>query len=156
MLRHLSLPLIQTTCFFCQSHINPPPRDPNNFRCPHCQCSNRYDPSGEIISDEPAMHEQAFNTKSFAKRGNSLISNPLRPKPTTGFAALPRKDRFLPTYRNTVFCHTCQTNQVRSMSNFYYYPYQPTNQVLLTNLLANYLPSPEVRSHPPPPLIPIS
>ena len=69
MLRQLSLPLIQPTCFFCQSHINPSPRDPRNFKCPHCQCWNRYDTRGEIISDEPAMHEPGMNTKSFARRG---------------------------------------------------------------------------------------
>ncbi|KAF9651998.1 hypothetical protein BDM02DRAFT_3090013 [Thelephora ganbajun] len=113
MLRQLSLPLVQTTCFFCQSHINPPPRDPRNFKCPYCQCWNRYDAHGEITSDEPAMHEPGMNTKSFAKR------------------ASPRKDRFLPSYGKTVFCHTCQTNQM-----------------LLTNLLANYLPSPEDPEYP--------
>lgn len=47
---------------------------------------------------------------------------------TKSFAkrASPRKDRFLPSYGKAVFCHTCQTNQM-----------------LLTNLLANYLPPPE-------------
>lgn len=43
--------------------------------------------------------------------------------------ASPRKDRFLSSYGNNIFCHTCQTNQM-----------------LLTNLLSNYLPSPDVRS----------
>ena len=72
MLRQLSLPHIQTTCFFCQSHINPPPRDPRNFRCPHCQCWNRYDAHGEITSNEPAMHE-SMNVKSFTG-SSELIS----------------------------------------------------------------------------------
>lgn len=72
MLRQFSLPLIQTTCFFCQSHINPQPRDRRNFKCPHCQCWNRYDTRGEIISDEPAMHEPGMNAKSFAKRGKPV------------------------------------------------------------------------------------
>lgn len=113
MLRQLSLPLIQTTCFFCQSHINPPPRDPRNFRCPHCQCWNRYDARGEISSDEPAMHEGALNAKSFAKRGKPFILYSFRrKKPTAACVASSRKDRFLPTYNKAVFCHTCQTNQV--------------------------------------------
>lgn len=112
MLRQLSLPLIQTTCFFCQSHINPPPRDPRNFKCPHCQCWNRYDARGEIISDEPAMHEAGLNAKSFARRGELLLLHRLQLKLTVGCPASPRKDRFLPSYGKTVFCHTCQTNQV--------------------------------------------
>ena len=72
MLRQLPIPLIQTTCFFCQSHVNPLPRDPRNFKCPHCQCWNRYDASGEITSDEPAMHEPGLNAKSFARRGERV------------------------------------------------------------------------------------
>lgn len=112
MLRQLSLPLVQTSCFFCQSHINPPPRDSRNFKCPHCQCWNRYDARGEIISDEPAMHDAGMNAKSFAKRGESLVLLSRRVQFTPNRVASPRKDRFLPSYGKTVFCHTCQTNQV--------------------------------------------
>jgi hypothetical protein len=115
MLRQLSLPLIQTTCFFCQSHINPPPRDPRNFKCPHCQCWNRYDPRGEIISDEPAMHEPGMNAKSFAKRGKPAAIPNRRVQLNSSCTASPRNDRFLPSYGKTVFCNTCQTNQVCSL-----------------------------------------
>ncbi|KAI0825020.1 Ima1 N-terminal domain-containing protein [Trametes gibbosa] len=97
-----------TSCFYCQSTVTPPPRNPRSFRCPHCDCWNRYDARGEIMSDEPAMHDENLNARSFAKR------------------ASPRKDRFLSTYGNTVFCHTCQTNQM-----------------LITNLMSNYLPPPD-------------
>ena len=57
------------TCFFCQSAVTPPPRNPRSFRCPHCDCWNRFDAKGEIVSDEPAMHDENLNTKSFARRG---------------------------------------------------------------------------------------
>ncbi|KAI0639514.1 Ima1 N-terminal domain-containing protein [Trametes polyzona] len=96
------------SCFYCQSAVTPLPRNPRSFRCPHCDCWNRYDEHGEITSDEPAMHDENLNARSFARR------------------ASPRKDRFLSAYGNTVFCHTCQTNQM-----------------LITNLLSNYLPPPE-------------
>ncbi|EIW64180.1 uncharacterized protein TRAVEDRAFT_68039 [Trametes versicolor FP-101664 SS1] len=96
------------SCFFCQSPVTPLPRNPRSFRCPHCDCWNRYDEHGEITSEEPAMHDENLNARSFAKR------------------ASPRKDRFLSAYGNTVFCHTCQTNQM-----------------LITNLLSNYLPTPD-------------
>ncbi|KAH9898288.1 Ima1 N-terminal domain-containing protein [Cubamyces lactineus] len=95
------------SCFFCQSVVTPLPRNPRSFRCPHCDCWNRYDECGEIISDEPAMHDENLNARSFAKR------------------ASPRKDRFPSAYGNAIFCHTCQTNQM-----------------LITNLLSNYLPPP--------------
>jgi len=117
MLRQFSLPLIQTTCFFCQSHINPLPRDPRNFRCPHCQCWNRYDAHGEIASDEPAMHEPGMNANSFTRRGKFMLLRCWQLALTTGWAASPRKDRFLPSYGKTVFCHTCQTNQVCTLRN---------------------------------------
>ncbi|KAI0361496.1 hypothetical protein OH77DRAFT_1469186 [Trametes cingulata] len=96
------------SCFYCQSSVTPLPRNPRSFRCPHCDCWNRYDEHGEIISDEPAMHDENLNARSFAKR------------------ASPRKDRFPSMYGNAVFCHTCQTNQM-----------------LITNLLSNYLPTPD-------------
>ncbi|KAH7912996.1 Ima1 N-terminal domain-containing protein [Hygrophoropsis aurantiaca] len=95
------------SCFFCQSSITPSPANPRSFRCPHCSCLNRFDANGEILSDEPAMHDEAMNAKSFAKR------------------ASPSKDRLPSSYGRGQFCHTCQTNQM-----------------LLINLLSNYLPPP--------------
>lgn len=56
-------------CFFCQSEVQP--RDPRSFRCSQCSCWNRYDARGEIVSDEPAMHDESMNTRSFAKRGET-------------------------------------------------------------------------------------
>ncbi|KZT72799.1 hypothetical protein DAEQUDRAFT_808781 [Daedalea quercina L-15889] len=96
------------TCFFCQSIISPIPRNPHSFRCPHCDCWNRFDANGEILSDEPAMHEESLNAQSFARR------------------ASPRKDRLPSMYASALFCRTCQTNQM-----------------LLANLLSNYLPPPD-------------
>ncbi|OJA16235.1 hypothetical protein AZE42_00059 [Rhizopogon vesiculosus] len=86
------------TCFFCRSTIKPAPPDPRSFRCPHCDCWNRYDANGEIMSDEPAMHDESLNSN---------------------------KDRLPSMYGTGQFCHTCQTNQM-----------------LLVNLLSNYLPPP--------------
>ncbi|KIK91461.1 hypothetical protein PAXRUDRAFT_830840 [Paxillus rubicundulus Ve08.2h10] len=59
------------------------------------------------MSDEPAMHDEKLNTKSFSKRASSS------------------KDRLPSIYSTGQFCHTCQTNQM-----------------LLVNLLSNYLPPP--------------
>ncbi|KIJ68203.1 hypothetical protein HYDPIDRAFT_81318 [Hydnomerulius pinastri MD-312] len=96
------------TCFFCQSAVSPAPVDARSFRCPQCNCWNRYDANGEIMSDEPAMHDEKLNARSFAKR------------------ASPSKDRLPSMYSKGQFCHTCQTNQM-----------------LLVNLLSNYLPPPQ-------------
>ncbi|KAI6162079.1 Ima1 N-terminal domain-containing protein [Pisolithus thermaeus] len=85
------------SCFFCQSRVTP--NDLRSFRCPQCNCWNRYDANGEIMSDEPAMHDETLNATS---------------------------NRFPSTYATGQFCHTCQTNQM-----------------LLVNLLSNYLPHPQ-------------
>ncbi|PCH33734.1 hypothetical protein WOLCODRAFT_129941 [Wolfiporia cocos MD-104 SS10] len=96
------------SCFFCQSTIAPPPRNPRCFRCPHCDCWNRFDAKGEIISHDAAMYDESMNVRSFELRGS------------------PRKDRLPTTHSTNFFCRTCQTNQM-----------------LIANLLSNYLPSPE-------------
>ncbi|KAH8998834.1 Ima1 N-terminal domain-containing protein [Lactarius hatsudake] len=83
----------RTLCFFCQSLVSPPPPQPLSFLCPHCGCWNRYDANGDILSDDPAMHDEALNLKSFARR------------------ASPRKDRLLTTFGSAPFCSTCQSNQ---------------------------------------------
>ncbi|KAH9162785.1 Ima1 N-terminal domain-containing protein [Lactarius sanguifluus] len=83
----------RTLCFFCQSRVSPPPPQPLSFLCPHCGCWNRYDAHGDILSDDPAMHDEALNLKSFARR------------------ASPRKDRLLTTFGSAPFCSTCQSNQ---------------------------------------------
>ncbi|KAH9982344.1 Ima1 N-terminal domain-containing protein [Lactifluus volemus] len=80
-------------CFFCQTTISPPPHQPLSFLCPHCSCWNRYDSNMVILSDDPAMHDESLNRKSFARR------------------ASPRKDRLLTTFGNAPFCTTCQSNQ---------------------------------------------
>ncbi|KAA1471585.1 hypothetical protein DENSPDRAFT_929684 [Dentipellis sp. KUC8613] len=81
------------TCFFCQSTITPAPADARCFLCPACGCWNRLDAHGDILSDDPAMHDEALNARSFARR------------------ASPRKDRFLPTFGGTPFCDVCLSNQ---------------------------------------------
>ena len=110
-------------CFFCQSpdlYLNP-----HNFKCTSCGCWNRYDNHGEIISDEPAMHEEHLNSKSFAKRGRFYLCQ--SDTPAEPVIASPSKDRLPTMYGSGPFCHSCQTNQM-----------------LIVNLLSNYLPSQEV------------
>ncbi|EGO30539.1 hypothetical protein SERLADRAFT_454848 [Serpula lacrymans var. lacrymans S7.9] len=97
-------------CFFCQSSVNPLPTNLKNFRCPHCNCWNRYDASGQIMSDEPAMHDENLNKRSFSRR------------------ASPSKDRLPSIYNRGPFCHTCRTNQtlvVQLMSNYLPPPEHP-------------------------------
>ncbi|KAK0464975.1 Ima1 N-terminal domain-containing protein [Desarmillaria tabescens] len=94
-------------CFFCHT-LTTSPKDPRNFRCNNCGCWNRYDTKGEILSSEPAMHDESLNLRSFSKR------------------ASPNKERLPTMYGKGPFCHTCQTNQM-----------------LLVNLLSNYLPDPD-------------
>ncbi|KAF5388560.1 hypothetical protein D9757_004594 [Collybiopsis confluens] len=93
----------EAQCYFCNTLTVPPPRDRKNFRCTTCGCWNRYDADGEILSDEPAMHEESLNSRSFSKR------------------ASPSKDRLPTSYGNGPFCHDCQTNQhliVNLLSNY--------------------------------------
>ncbi|KZV59780.1 hypothetical protein PENSPDRAFT_552515, partial [Peniophora sp. CONT] len=87
----------QVSCFFCQSSVVPAPPNPKSFLCPHCQCWNRYDARGEIMSDDPAMHQESLNAKSFARR------------------ASPRRDRFLSTFDGVKLCDTCRSNQALVM-----------------------------------------
>lgn len=117
----------RTLCFFCQTSISPPPPQPLSFLCPHCACWNHYDANGDILSDDPAMHDEALNRRSFARRGASFAV-PSSPFPYTGPlssapAASPRKDRFLSTFGNAPFCSVCQSNQR-----------------LVNSLLSSYLP----------------
>ncbi len=118
-------------CFYCQTSVTPTPRNPRSFQCPHCDCMNHYNVKGEIVSDNPAMHDESLNTISFARRGThiaSALTSADGPKQVFLPVASPRKDRLPSTHRSTSFCHACQTNQM-----------------LLQNLLANYLPPPDVR-----------
>jgi Ima1 N-terminal domain len=118
-------------CFFCQSRIIPLPHNLRSFRCPHCQCWNRYDDHGEILSDEPAMHDESLNRKSFAKRGTFGVGFHHPSTRIHSVPASPSKDRLPTVYSKGPFCHTCQTNQM-----------------LLVNLLSNYLPPSNVRPTP--------
>jgi hypothetical protein len=112
-------------CFFCHSTA-PINGDPRNFKCRACGCWNRYDERGEILSDEPAMHDESLNSHSFAKRGNSPFLGCLLSSSCYDPAS-PSKDRLPTAYGKGPFCHTCQTNQM-----------------LLVNLLSCYLPHPDV------------
>ncbi|KAG7099033.1 hypothetical protein E1B28_000913 [Marasmius oreades] len=98
-------------CYFCHSSIESP-RNASNFRCSSCGCWNRYDANGEILSYEPAMHDEALNSRSFSKR------------------ASPSKNSLPTMFGKGPFCHTCQTNQM-----------------LIVNLLSNYLPEPTDSSY---------
>ncbi|KAF8167742.1 Ima1 N-terminal domain-containing protein [Crassisporium funariophilum] len=107
-------------CFFCQSptafSIGT-----RNFKCASCGCWNRYDDKGEIISDEPAMHEEHLNSKSFAKRASH------------------RMDRLPTIYGPGPFCHSCQTNQmltVNLLSNYLPAPESPDYESRLEMLPA--------------------
>ena len=77
-------------CYYCQSLVSSPSSplfanfassqsagninfDPNFFRCPYCDCWNRYDAHGEIVNDEPAMRDEKLNMSSFSKRGMYLV-----------------------------------------------------------------------------------
>lgn len=117
-------------CFFCQTRISPLPQNTRSFRCPHCGCWNRYDAHGEIMSDDPAMHDEALNHRSFARRG-ACRGCTLRAHADYG-AGTASNDRLPTMFGKGPFCHTCQTNQT-----------------LLMNLLSSYLPSPEVSQKSP-------
>ncbi|KAF9462097.1 Ima1 N-terminal domain-containing protein [Collybia nuda] len=102
-------PSTRLSCFFCQSSC-PPVRDSRNFWCPSCGCWNRYDEKGDILSDEPAMHDESMNSIAFAKR------------------ASPNKNQLPTMYGKGPFCHTCQTNQmlhVHLLSNYLPPPNNP-------------------------------
>ncbi|KAJ3821804.1 Ima1 N-terminal domain-containing protein [Lentinula raphanica] len=108
----------QAQCFFCNTLISRI-RDPKNFRCSSCGCVNRYDNQGEIISDEPQMHEESLNLQSFSKR------------------ASPSKDRLPTSYGSGPFCHNCQTNQhliINLLSNYLPPPTSPEYQQRLEML----------------------
>jgi hypothetical protein len=121
-----------TVCFFCQTTISPPPPQPLSFHCPYCSCWNHYDPNGDILSDDPAMHDESLNRRSFARRGPSSLSSILHPL-ISAPPASPRKDRLLTTFSNAPFCAACQSNQR-----------------LIVSLLSSYLPpSDDVHSFSP-------
>ncbi|KAJ3550294.1 hypothetical protein NMY22_g569 [Coprinellus aureogranulatus] len=54
---------------------------------------NKYNERGEIVSDEPAMHEESMNIANFWKR------------------ASPSKERLPDTFGTGPFCRNCRTNQ---------------------------------------------
>ena len=123
-------------CFFCQTAISPSPTQPLSFLCPHCSCWNRYDANGDILSDDPAMHDESLNRKSFARRGASCpcpYSSSLPLTPESARLASPRKDRLLTTFGSAPFCTTCQSNQR-----------------LIVGLLSSYLPPSDDVRYPPP------
>lgn len=79
------------------------------------------------MSFEPAMQDESLNRRSFARRGECW--NALRTLQYSNTCpASPSKDRLPTMYGKGPFCHACQTNQM-----------------LIINLLANYLPSTKVR-----------
>lgn len=119
----------KVTCFYCSTKLSSPPEDPNDFTCTSCSSRNRYDPkTGEIMSSDPAMFDTEANKPSFARRGGFLksISSHARPL-VINLSANQSKSKLPSTFESSLFCHTCTTNQT-----------------LVTNLLANYLPLADV------------
>ncbi|KXN83863.1 Integral inner nuclear membrane protein ima1 [Leucoagaricus sp. SymC.cos] len=121
-------------CFFCHTAVSPFPKNPRNFKCPTCGCWNRYDVSGEIVSDEPAMHDEALNKQSFLKRGNSSL----------------RIDRFPTSYGPGPFCHTCQTNQmlIVNLLSSYLPPPESSDYAQRAEMLPDYRESLHTRYPP--------
>ncbi|WRT70630.1 uncharacterized protein IL334_007628 [Kwoniella shivajii] len=69
-----------------------------NWQCDRCGCWNIRDERGEMISDLPAMHDTAYNDRSFS----------LRAKPSSSH--LPSSSSTSP------FCHSCLANQTLIMN----------------------------------------
>ncbi|CAE6414323.1 unnamed protein product [Rhizoctonia solani] len=84
------------TCHFCNTSISG--AHTGDFKCPSCETWNMFDRNGRLVSDHPAMHDEALNVGSFAKR------------------ASPSKNRLPSSFSTNVFCHTCQTNQTLTMN----------------------------------------
>ncbi|KEP50452.1 Ima1 amino-terminal domain protein [Rhizoctonia solani 123E] len=84
------------TCHFCNTSISD--SHSRDFKCSNCGSWNMFDKNGRLVSDHPAMHDEALNTDSFAKR------------------ASPNKNRIPSSFSTNVFCHTCQTNQTLTMN----------------------------------------
>jgi hypothetical protein len=119
----------KVTCFYCSTKLSSPPEDPNDFTCTSCSSRNRYDPkTGEIMSSDPAMFDAEANKSSFARRGGFIRSTNSHVRPlVTDLAANQPKSKLPSTFESSLFCQTCRTNQT-----------------LVTNLLANYLPPADV------------
>ncbi|KZV93772.1 hypothetical protein EXIGLDRAFT_767754 [Exidia glandulosa HHB12029] len=104
------------SCFYCLSVQNPAPRDPTAFKCTECATWNRFSRSGEILSDEPAMHDASLNTVNFARRGS------------------PSKTSLPSSFATSVFCRACQTNQtllLNLLSNYLPDSEDPTYAAML-------------------------
>ncbi|KAL5639245.1 hypothetical protein ACGC1H_006675 [Rhizoctonia solani] len=83
-------------CHFCNTSISD--SHTRDFKCPNCGSWNMFDKNGRLVSDHPAMHDEALNADSFAKR------------------ASPNKNRIPSSFSTNVFCHTCRTNQTLTMN----------------------------------------
>ncbi|KAJ7596871.1 Ima1 N-terminal domain-containing protein [Mycena floridula] len=109
-------------CHFCHSiHTSSSSVAHPNFRCSSCGCWNRYDSHGEILSDEPAMHDENLNARSFGKR------------------ASPSKDRLPAVFSKSPFCSSCQRNQmlfINLLSNYLPETQSPDYQQRLEQLPA--------------------
>ncbi|WVF67934.1 hypothetical protein IAT40_002696 [Kwoniella sp. CBS 6097] len=70
-----------------------------NWQCERCGCWNIRDESGEMISDLPAMHDSAYNERSFSVRATPSSSH------------LPSSSS-----SSSTFCHSCLANQTLIMN----------------------------------------
>ncbi|WVQ95498.1 hypothetical protein IAU59_002595 [Kwoniella sp. CBS 9459] len=70
-----------------------------NWQCERCGCWNIRDARGEMISDLPAMHDSAYNERSFSLRATPSSSH------------LPSSSS-----SSSTFCHSCLANQTLIMN----------------------------------------
>nr|XP_019008114.1 uncharacterized protein I206_07282 [Kwoniella pini CBS 10737]OCF46895.1 hypothetical protein I206_07282 [Kwoniella pini CBS 10737] len=107
---------VAVQCFFCLSPslLPPHPSTPDrkgkgkiaevgtkwNWKCDRCGCWNIKDETGEMVSDLPAMHDTAYNERSFS----------LRAKPSSSHIP----SSLLST--SSPFCHSCLANQTLIMN----------------------------------------
>ncbi|WWC98621.1 hypothetical protein V866_005514 [Kwoniella sp. B9012] len=111
---------VPVQCFFCLSPslLPPHPQSTNsspkgknrisevgtkwNWQCERCGCWNIKDETGQMISDLPAMHDSAYNERSFSLRATPSSSH--LPSSSSSSSS------------TSLFCHGCLANQTLIMN----------------------------------------
>ncbi|WWD08432.1 hypothetical protein V865_006544 [Kwoniella europaea PYCC6329] len=111
---------VPVQCFFCLSPslLPPHPQSTNsspkgknrisevgtkwNWQCERCGCWNIKDETGQMISDLPAMHDSAYNERSFSLRATPSSSH--LPSSSSSSSS------------TSLFCHSCLANQTLIMN----------------------------------------
>ncbi|OCF54788.1 hypothetical protein L486_07924 [Kwoniella mangroviensis CBS 10435] len=111
---------VPVQCFFCLSPslLPPHPQSTNispkgknrisevgtkwNWQCDRCGCWNIKDETGQMISDLPAMHDSAYNERSFSLRATPSSSH--LPSSSSSSSS------------TSLFCHSCLANQTLIMN----------------------------------------